>query len=214
MASVPANDLRSNAGTWAIPNCQLPKIANLMLKWLKPEPFDLKFLGQNLCTYYYDTLAFDLRKARLKKKKYCTIRIRSYDEQSFAFSIKTEDTKFRKPISKSQYSSLMPGIDDPVTALDFLPGDLLSRVLDLSGGQPLVQAVEVKFTRYATEDANNRLTLDIDIRTNTGKSFPVNGILENKTTDSTGQPMPEVLALKYAPVKLSKFLWSTTYGVR
>ena len=211
---VPANDLRSNAGTWAIPNCQLPRIAERMHRLLPFEQFDPDFDGQELCTYYFDTMAFDLRKARLKKDKYCTLRIRTYNDESYAISLKTEDQKFRKPISKAQAQYLMPGMADPAVDLDFLPGDLLARLLDLSNGLPLVQAVEVKFTRFATEDAVNRLTLDIDIRTNTGKQFPVNGILENKTTRPDREPMPEIAKLGYAPVRLSKWLWATSYGMR
>jgi hypothetical protein len=214
MPEVPAHDLRSNAGTWAIPNCRLPAVARVMLALLPGEPFDPLFKGQDICTYYFDTLDFDLRKARLDKKKYCTVRLRTYNEESFAISLKTEDQKYRKPLPGAQAKYLMPGMRDPAVELDFLPGDLLARVLDLAGGKPLYQIVEVKFTRFATEDATNRLTLDIDIRTNTGKQFPVNGILENKTTDPRRQPMDEILGLGYAPVKLSKFLWSTTYGVR
>jgi hypothetical protein len=223
--ALPANDLRSNAGTWAIPNCQLPRIAQRMTSWLAKEQFDPGFDGQELCTYYFDTLNFDLRKARLKNDKYCTVRLRTYQpggqangtaesEEAYALSIKTLDQKFRKPLSRAQALTFMPGIADPAVDLDFLPGDLLARLLDVSGGKPLIQAVEVRFRRYAVEDKVNRLTLDIDIKTNTGKSFPGTGILENKTTRPDRQPMPEILALGYAPVRLSKFLWATTYGVR
>jgi len=214
MLNVPANDLRSNAGTWAIPNCKLPCLADKMLSLLPKEKFDPNFEGQHLCTYYFDTFDFLLRKARIKKKKYCTIRLRTYNEETHALSIKTEDQKFRKTLAKAQALYLMPGIADPATDLDFLPGDLLARLLDLTNGQPLVQVAEVKFDRYAVEDQVNRLTLDIDIKTNTGKHFPDTGILENKTTKANRQPMPEVLALGYAPVRLSKFLWASTYGVR
>src|SRR5262249_19567770 len=119
-----------------------------------------------------------------------------------------------KPLKRDQALYLMGGMADPAVDLDFLPGDLLARLLELCDGQSLVQAVEVKFTRFAVEDTVNRLTLDIDIRTNTGKMFPVNGILENKTTRPDREPMKEIMALGYAPVRLSKFLWATTYGVR
>jgi hypothetical protein len=78
--------------------------------------------------------------ARLKKK-YCTIRIGAYNEVTYAISIKTEDHKYRKPLSNAQAMSLMAGMPHPATHLYFLPGDLLTRILDLSGGQSLGQAV-------------------------------------------------------------------------
>jgi hypothetical protein len=42
------------------------------------EPFDPGFLGQCLETYYLDTPRFNLRKARVGRDRYLTLRIRTY----------------------------------------------------------------------------------------------------------------------------------------
>ena len=76
--SLPATDLRSNVGTWAVPSCQLPALTHQMLDVLAPEKFDPDFYGQYLETTYFDTKSFKLRKARVKGSKYVTIRIRCY----------------------------------------------------------------------------------------------------------------------------------------
>src|SRR5438270_529200 len=91
--------------------------------------------------------------------------------------------------------------------------DLRTNVLTLAVARPLLPVVTVRFTRYAVEDDVERITLDTAIGSNTGKVFPAN-ILEQKSTQSPALPMPALLRLGYPPVKLSKFLWATSYGVR
>src|SRR5260370_23421259 len=103
MKSLPATDLRSNVGTWSVPDRKLPALSKQMLDALQPEMYDQNFAGQYLQTTYFDTPGFALRKARLKGKKYITIRIRcytpsqatgsTYPEAVYAISAKTEAKK-------------------------------------------------------------------------------------------------------------------------
>src|SRR5260370_6995769 len=78
MNNLPATDLRSNVGTWAVPTWRVPALAKQMLDILQPETFDSNFTGQYLQTTYFDTRNFDLRKARLRRARYIVIRIRCY----------------------------------------------------------------------------------------------------------------------------------------
>src|SRR6202035_4549978 len=75
---LPASDIRSNIGTWAVPECFLPSVANRMVSVLSPESFDKEFKGQYLQTSYFDTCDWNLRKARILKAQYLTLRIRAY----------------------------------------------------------------------------------------------------------------------------------------
>jgi hypothetical protein len=61
-----------------------------------------------------------------------------------------------------------------------LPGHLLARLLEISHEQPLRSAVAILCRRYAREDDQDRLTLDLAIRTDTGKHLPY-GVLEFKS---------------------------------
>jgi hypothetical protein len=214
MQALPATDLRQNVLTLAIPTEQLPAVGYCMTRLLSAEAYDPDFKGQRLKTVYFDTLRFQLRKARLKNDKYFTLRIRCYGAtDTYALSAKTKDGKFRKEIP-AEVAELY--IREGITAdtlSHILPGDLLARLIDLTEEEPLIPIVTVRATRYAVEDDRDRITLDTTITTNTGKVFPTN-ILEQKTTADPPVPMQELLDLRFPPVKLSKFLWSTTYGVR
>src|SRR2546425_13258517 len=117
---LPVTDLRSNVGTWAVPSFMLPALTRQMLDMLSPEKFGPSFRGQYLQTTYFDTKSFKLRKARVKGRKYVTIRIRCYARAGsvsarfvslgayasgsesgssigvYAISAKTETQKFRQ----------------------------------------------------------------------------------------------------------------------
>ena len=79
MNPLPATNQRTNYGTWAVPRCLLP--AHRQLHARRPaqrREYDPNFLGQLLETTYFDTRSFDLRKARLARAAYVTLRIRCY----------------------------------------------------------------------------------------------------------------------------------------
>jgi hypothetical protein len=211
MNDLPTTDVRTNAYTACVTPETIPCVASVMQKLLPNESYDPDFKGQAIETYYFDTVNFDLRAARIKKDKYCTVRIRYYRANgTYALSAKTESGKFRKEIPEQQAKWYLQN------ALDWnaFPADIQARLLELIGSFELVPVVCVEFTRYAVEDDTNRLTLDIGTKTNTGKVFPSVAILENKTTADPPEPMEAIKALGLPPIKLSKFLWSTTYGVR
>jgi hypothetical protein len=211
MADLPATDLRKNVLTLAVPNDALPRIGCLMRSLLPAEEYDPTFAGQQLATTYLDTATLALRKARLKKKRYCTVRVRRYRADCYALSVKTEDGKYRVEIDPDVAEDIIRNGTDP--ELGQLPGDLLARLLELTDGEVLMPVAMVWLTRFAVEDATDRLTLDVSICSNTGKDFPTN-ILENKTLAVPAKPIARLTTLGLAPVKLSKFLWATTYGVR
>lgn len=220
MQPLPATDLRQNVLTLAIPADRLPQVGYLMRSLLPAEEYDPSFQGQYLQTTYFDSADFRLRKARLKKGKYLTLRIRcyapcqqpgrNYPAGPYALSLKTEHGKYRTELSANLAESLLAhGIEGPGD-LNYLPGDLLARYLDLVGNAPLQPVVTVCFTRYAVESSTDRLTLDTAVTTSTGKSFP-SSILEVKTSTKPYEPIPEVRHLSFNRIKLSKFLWATNY---
>jgi hypothetical protein len=222
MKALPATDLRQNVLTLAIPTDQLPAVGYAMRALLPAEDYDTAFQGQYLQTTYFDTSRFTLRKARLKKDKYLTVRIRSYaptqqpgasyPEGSYALSLKTEQGKYRVEISPALAEDLLrhrSAITNPAE-LNYLPADLLARWLDLVDDQPLRPVVTVCFTRYAVESSTDRITLDTTILTNTGKCFPSN-VLEVKSSSKPYEPLPEVARWNFPSIKLSKFLWATSY---
>lgn len=205
MPSLPATDLRSNCGTWAVPEKCLPCLAHQMVHALPTEAFDPNFQGQWLETIYFDTHRFALRKARVKGDHYLTLRIRCYqgEPETYALSAKTESQKFRVELQPEIVPSILQG--GPVSVGGLLPPDLLARLQELAGDDPLLGVVKVCFTRYAVENPTDRLTLDVGIQTDTGKCYPTH-VLEYKST-SPGNSPP--LALSLRPIKLSKFLWAT-----
>jgi hypothetical protein len=223
MTPLPATNLRNNVLTLAVPNDRLPGVAVDMCQIMPVEDYDPAFQGQYLQTTYFDTPDFALRKTRLSKDQYLTLRIRryapterpgrNYPEGIYALSVKTEAGKYRTEIHTWRAELFLRcgiyGSDD----LSQLPADLLARYLNLVDEQPLVPVVTVCFTRYAVESTTDRITLDTNITTSTGRVFPSN-VLEVKTTTRPYQPPVVVTTWGLSPLKLSKFLWATSYGDR
>jgi hypothetical protein len=208
MPPLPAQDLRSNLATWAVPSASVPAVTGRMFNLLPRETYDPLFTGQYLETTYFDTAGLALRKARNKGGRYVTLRIRCYRPSgSWAFSTKTEQSKFRVALDPARAEQLLAeGFAS--TDLEFLPPNLLARLLELADDAPLLPVVTVCFQRYAVEDADNRLTFDLNVRTDTGKTFP-SAVLEHKATDANAAPFAVFPALGLRPIKLSKFLWAT-----
>ena len=215
--ALPVTDLRSNVGTWAVPSDQLPALTRQMLDVLSPEKFDPSFRGQYLETTYFDTKSFKLRKARAKGSKYVTIRIRCYARgysqgayatplaDAYAISAKTESQKFRQEIDSEYAESLLQSGIISSALVGIMAPDLIARIADLSEGENLEPVVTLCFRRYAVEDNQHRLTLDTDIKSDTGRSYPSH-VLEQKSTKKESNPL---ITLPLRPIKLSKFLWAT-----
>jgi hypothetical protein len=205
---LPTRDLRFNQGTWVVSAGQLPAVAAQMVQALPAEKFDADFLGQDLTTTYFDTHGFALAKARRRGDKYLTLRLRSYEPAHvYALSVKTESHKLRLAIAEDLAAMLLAdGLASTLWA-SLLTADLVARLMELTDTDLLVPIVAVCCRRYAVENAQDRLTLDVDIVTDTGKRFPAH-VLEYKST----QDNPNVLlSLPLRPIKLSKFLWSVSY---
>lgn len=126
--------------------------------------------------------------------------------EAYALSAKTEREKFRQVIAGDLAEDLLQNGIAPALWASLLPGHLVARLLDLAGQTPLLPVVTLRFRRYAVEDRVHRLTLDLDVRTNTGKRLPCH-VLEYKST-RTDADFP--LDVSLPPIKLSKFLWATT----
>lgn len=208
MSALPVHDLRRNLGTWAVPPALAPAVGRWMTDALFVEDYDPSFRGQALETTYFDTAAFDLRRARKRGGRYLTLRLRCYrDSGTYALSAKTEDGKFRVPLDVQTAGALLAGgINAGLPGL--LPDDLLTRLIELVEDRPLAAVVCVQFRRFAVEDEVDRLTLDLDIRTDTGKRLPA-GVLEYKSQLPGAAPPSWAAALGLRPAKLSKFLWAT-----
>jgi hypothetical protein len=209
--SLPATALLSNQGTWAVPTCCLPAIAAAMLGTpsLGAERYDLGFRGQELKTAYFDTPDFDLRKARQDGERYLTLRLRCYQaegrEEAYALAGKTEGEKWRVALTSEQAEAILAG--EPLDP--YLPANLLARLLELAP-EGVAPVVEVCCRRYAVEDERSRLTLDTDVRTDTGKCLHA-AVLEWKSADDSIPVPASVQALQLRPIKLSKFLWATNW---
>jgi hypothetical protein len=177
---------------------------------MPPEQFDPFFRGQGLETTYFDTHDFDLRKARLGKDYYCTVRIRCYEESdTYALSIKTEDHKLRMEIPNVLAHALIENGFTYPDGYSLLPPDIQARLLSIADGHPLIPVVCLHCRRYATEDGNNRYTLDVCVKADNGLILPMS-VLEFKSMDKAALPSgrpPASLGLR--PIKLSKFLWAT-----
>jgi hypothetical protein len=165
-------------------------------------------------TYYLDTPRLNLRKARVGRDRYLTLRIRTYKPQgespggaslAYAISAKTEDQKFRVPIDPDAAIAILAGNFD--TLARQLPANLLARLLELAADSPILPVACVRCHRYAVEDDQDRLTLDTNVRTGTGKTLP-HAVLEFKSTKADNPP-ESLAALHLRPIKLSKFLWAT-----
>jgi hypothetical protein len=215
---LPAQDLRVNLGTWAVPACRLPAVGSFLHDAAPNEPFDPHFHGQALRTTYFDSPAFALRRARRKGDRYLTVRVRCYRApgrpEAYALSAKTESQKFRLPLDALTADGLLrPG---PVRGqlADLLPADLQARLWELVGrGPDLAPVVRLACRRYAVEDDTDRYTLDVDVTTDTGLCLPA-AVLEYKSRLPGGQPPGALLALGLRPIKLSKFLWATRFAGR
>src|SRR5262249_876854 len=145
MRPLPAHDLRSNLVTWAVPACLLPAATRRLVDLLPAEVYDPDFRGQELETTYLDTPDFVLRQARRRRRKYLTTRARFYRSSGgYALSAKPEAAKSRREIPAPQAADLLAQ-GAPVPSSVPLPGDLLARLLDLTGGQPLLPIVTVRF---------------------------------------------------------------------
>jgi len=206
---LPVRDLRSNLGTWAVPPGLTPAVARVLLDALPREEYDPEFRGQELETTYFDTRDFALRKARRRGDKYLTLRLRCYQPgDTYAVSVKTEDRKFRLEIEPWKAEAILSGATDMLVEL--LPGDLVARLLALVGDEALVPVATVCTRRYAVENETDRLTLDVDVHTDTGKSLDAD-VLEFKSKRSVAGPPAALAALGLRPVKISKFLWATLW---
>jgi hypothetical protein len=209
MTPLPAQDLRSNLGTWAVPPCRAPAVARVLLDALPCEEYDPEFYGQQLETTYFDTRDFALRKARRRGGKYLTLRLRCYESGDvYAISAKTEDCKFRLEIERWRAEAILGGGAELL--IELLPVDLVARLLALADSESLVPIATVLARRYAVEDKTDRLTLDVDVRTDTGKSLYAD-VLEFKSTRSAAAPPAALAGLNLRPVKISKFLWATLW---
>ena len=204
--------LRRNLASWGAGDAQLPRVAGAMLELLPRESFDPAFRGQHLRTTYFDTRAFDLRKARRKGDKYLTLRIRGYGPDDggaaqYALSAKTEKEKLRFPLDARDAESILAGEYLRWTQ-DLLPGDMQARLLELAGDAALCPVVCVYAHRYAVEDDQDRVTLDVAVRTDTGKRLPFH-VVEFKSAKKDETPTDWLFTLGLRPIKLSKFLWAT-----
>jgi hypothetical protein len=206
MRPLPAQDLRVNVASWAVPCAQAPAVGYCLVNLAPTEAFDPTFRGQGLETTYFDTRGLALRKARRKGDRYLTLRLRCYGDAVYAVSAKTENQKWRQEVSPTDADTVLSA---PAVLADFLPPDLYGRYQELVGDGPLVQAVCVCCRRYAVESAQDRYTLDLGVCTDTGKCLPF-AVLEYKSTDADATPPGSLLALPVRPLRLSKFLWATT----
>src|SRR5437764_558724 len=130
---IPATDLRKNVLTLAVPSERLPGVGRMMRSLLPAEEYDADFQGQHLQTTYFDTRRLALRKARLKNKQYCTIRIRcyapvqtpgrNYPEGVYALSIKTEAGKFRIQLESRVAEDALTSSNALDSLADHIPGD-------------------------------------------------------------------------------------------
>src|SRR5947209_8762112 len=135
MKLLPATDLRSNLGTWAVPLALLPAVGNWMHDALPNEAFDPHFQGQLLETTYFDTPRFALRRARAARQRYLTLRIRCYgagESETYALSAKTETEKWRVEIAPERAHALLH--EDAELAAQ-LPGHLRARLEEFAAGE-------------------------------------------------------------------------------
>jgi hypothetical protein len=225
MTPLPATNLRRNYGTWAVPDRHLPAVAAQMLSRLPHEQFDPDFKGQYLQTTYFDTPGFDLRKARVKRNRYLTLRLRCYTpvtgagglvaKSVYAVSVKTEDVKQRFEVEPALAEVLLQSGDTADSSMDLwasiLPPDILARLLEITSNTIVQPIVTVRANRYAAENDTERLTLDVAVKTDTAKRLPY-GVLEYKSIKNADSPTWPIELLELRPIKISKFLWATAQG--
>jgi hypothetical protein len=181
------------------------------------ETFDKDFFGQRLETTHFDTGRFALRRARRQGMRYLTLRLRCYrgpdGKEAYALSAKTESEKWRAPVTDRDLAHKLEH-DDAARAgivARLLPGNLLARLQEITESEDLLAVVCVKCRRYAVEDRTDRYTLDTAVMTDTGKCLPA-CVLEYKSTVPDNTPGQGLAQLGLRPIKLSKFLWATTFA--
>jgi hypothetical protein len=209
---LPAQDLRSNVATWAVPGDRVPAVAYCLPHLAPTEAFDPAFAGQRLETTYFDTLNLDLRKARRRGRRYLTLRLRCYAGNDvaatvYAVSAKTEAEKWRQEVAVPAAEALL-GPYPGGAWHEVLPAHLAARLDELAGGAALLPAARVGCRRYAVENAQDRYTLDVGVSTDAGKCLPF-AVLEYKSTAPDAVPPGSLTRLPIRPLKLSKFLWAT-----
>src|ERR1043165_5325259 len=136
----PTEDLRRNRATFAVTDDHLPALAHWMHDALPNEPYDPHFFGQRLITTYFDTRKLLLRRARLNRDGYCTLRIREYPGGSCALSVKTENQKRRFEISRAVADLLLstlfsvtgPPEEISLQSLLSLPADIMARLMEMT----------------------------------------------------------------------------------
>jgi hypothetical protein len=206
---LPATNLRSNIATWAVSTTALPAIASAMLSALPPEPYDTSFVGQDIGTIYFDAASLPLRRARRKGDRYLTLRLRCYatpkGDNLYALSAKTESEKWRQEVADEDADFVR---DYPDGIMQFLPANLRARLEEIVANAHLTVVAVVCCRRYAVESVRDRLTLDVGVRTWTGKRLH-SAILELKSTNALADVPNGLLSLPLFPLKLSKFLWAT-----
>jgi hypothetical protein len=140
-------------------------------------------------------------------------------EETYALSAKTESEKFRLEIPPAHAHNLLAGTA-PIAA--DLPPHLRARLTELGANTPLkpqgessspgenalVPVVTVFCRRYAVEDDQDRLTLDVCVHTDRHKHLGY-GVLEYKCSNRETAPAGRLTRLGLRPLKLSKFLWGT-----
>jgi hypothetical protein len=202
--------LRNNIATFAVPVEQIPAVVAVIRQSFSAEDYDAAFAGQELQTTYFDTRGLALRRHRLKRDKYITLRVRCYRAEagdSYALSAKTEQEKFRMEIDGAT-ADLLTGRDNIGPAFArLLPLHLFARLLEIAGEEGVGPVVRVGCRRYACEDERDRLTLDVGIRTDTGKRLSY-AVCEFKSTRADEPVPPALTRLPIRPMKLSKFLWA------
>jgi inorganic triphosphatase YgiF len=204
---------RVNLGKWAVPMAQLPMVAAGMLATpsLVFDPYDRQFRGQQQRTTYFDTPSLDLLKNRQDSDQYLTLRVRCYegqDGETYVLSVKTENLKWRQEIEESLADSLITATSDIAPlVIDLIPSEALTRLITLTSGQPLRPVLCIEYRRYAIEDSESRLTLDVGICADNGKHLHC-GILEWKSVNEDADLPTNLQAMPLRPIKLSKFLWA------
>jgi hypothetical protein len=166
---------------------------------------------QNPAPTYFNTPRFKLRKARRRGDRYLTLRLRCYGEnETYALSAKTEGEKWRLEVPHTLAHALLQSYAPQDALVGLLPGNFLARLQELIGDEELLPVVTVGCTRYAVENDRDRLTLDVQVRTDTGKCLGTN-VLEWKSTGNDTLPPGRLASLDLRPMKLSKFLWATVW---
>src|SRR5947209_8318877 len=96
--------MRTNRGTWLVPQAKVPAVSHFLHDVLPNEAFDPQFRGQCLITRYFDDPKLILRAARARRDEYLTLRLRCYESgdegQAYAVSAKTEKEKWRRLIDQ------------------------------------------------------------------------------------------------------------------